>query len=103
MRTRFLMAVLMVLGALSTGAGAAESTLVIQAVDATAPGAQLAGLQAREGLAGAILQNLKRHEVVAGHENPIHKILILFCDEVLPYELEGVLCAAQRRSVLPAH
>ncbi len=49
---------------------AAEAALILQAVYATAPGAEVAGRQAGHSGTGAILQNFMGHLVVAGQENP---------------------------------
>jgi hypothetical protein len=55
-----------VAGYFGQSADATKATLVLQAVSATVPGADLTRLQAGLGPAGAILKGLKGHPIVAG-------------------------------------
>lgn len=45
--------------------------LILQAIYATVPGADLARLEACKGLTGAVCKNFWMHLIVAGQENPL--------------------------------
>jgi hypothetical protein len=49
-------------------ANPAKASLILKAVYFTEAGANVAGLQAEEGLAGALFQNFQGREVIAGQE-----------------------------------
>ena len=48
----------------------AEALFILQAIQAAAPGADLAGLQPCDSLCSPFFQYLRRHLVVAGQDNP---------------------------------